>query len=129
MSLFHWSRRETIEAKNNNGWTALFAAARNGKADVIKLLLQDGADIRSKDNNGRSLLHITARFGQFELIDTFCQAGFDHALELAVQDKQGCLPLHHAAGSGSVRMLKRVLSDTVAIDARDEAGLSCHHST
>ena len=28
------------------------AAARNGKTDVVKILLENGADINAKDNDG-----------------------------------------------------------------------------
>jgi ankyrin repeat protein len=31
-----------VNAKNNGGWTALMFAARNGHADTVKLLIENG---------------------------------------------------------------------------------------
>ena len=34
------------------GMTSLIWAARNGNADVVKILLENGADINAKDRHG-----------------------------------------------------------------------------
>ena len=41
-----------INAKNNDGWTAVMWAARNGHSECVKVLHQLGADINAKNNNG-----------------------------------------------------------------------------
>ena len=37
-----------VNAKNNYGWTALSHAARSGNAELVKLLLEHGADVNTR---------------------------------------------------------------------------------
>ena len=43
--------------KDNEGLTVLHHAVKNGKKEIIELLISNGADINSKDNNGYTPLH------------------------------------------------------------------------
>lgn len=45
-----------IVPKDSTGWTALIAAAHNGHVDVIRALLEHGADLSIKDEDGRTAL-------------------------------------------------------------------------
>ena len=48
-----------VNAKNEDGWTALMSAAHNNKnPDIIKLLLDKGADIKAKHQDGRTAFDI-----------------------------------------------------------------------
>ncbi len=38
------------------GWTPLMYAAEGGSLDIVKLLLNKGADIKAKDNDGKFLI-------------------------------------------------------------------------
>ena len=50
--------RSCVELQNGYGSTALHAAARSGSADVVELLLQQGADPNKKNHRGSNPLHI-----------------------------------------------------------------------
>jgi ankyrin repeat protein len=43
-----------IDTKNSDGATALILAAANGKDDIVKELINNGADVNITDNNGRT---------------------------------------------------------------------------
>lgn len=45
-----------VNAVTQKGETPLMLAATNGKADVVELLLQQGADKQKKDNSGKTAL-------------------------------------------------------------------------
>lgn len=49
-------RGADINAKNENGWTALFYAAVTGHEMVVRLLLDRGADINAEDKEGWTAL-------------------------------------------------------------------------
>ena len=47
-----------INAKNNNGGTALMFASHAGKLEVVKFLLGNDADANAKANNGMNALMV-----------------------------------------------------------------------
>jgi ankyrin repeat protein len=50
--------RIDIDAKKSDGATALIVAATNGKDDVVKALIDNGADVNITDNHGRTPMMI-----------------------------------------------------------------------
>jgi len=52
-----------VEAKINDGWTALHEAARGGHEAVVRLLLEKGADVEAKTDDGWKALHRAAGGG------------------------------------------------------------------
>jgi ankyrin repeat protein len=62
-------RGADITVKDNDGWTVLHWAARNGQWEVVKWLVEErGADITANDNDGWTVLHLVARSGQLEVV-------------------------------------------------------------
>jgi ankyrin repeat protein len=53
---------------NLSGWNPLIYAAWQGKTDVVKYLLEKGADIDSVSPNGISALMMAARGGHFDTV-------------------------------------------------------------
>jgi ankyrin repeat protein len=49
-----------VEAKDNNGGTALYRAAGSGHEAMVRLLLEKGADVEAKNNNGWMALYRAA---------------------------------------------------------------------
>jgi len=64
-----------LNSKNNDGHTALIAAAKYGRDSVVKLLLGKGANITSKD--ARGLLVVAAEQGREYLVKLLLDAGAD----------------------------------------------------
>ncbi len=50
------------------GWTPLMFAAREGKADIVKLLLSRGAGTKLEDKDGKTALSIAEANGQTEVV-------------------------------------------------------------
>ena len=57
-----------LEAKDQNGWTPLFWAARFGYTEVVKLLVSKGASKDLKDNNGDTPLSIAREWDRSEVV-------------------------------------------------------------
>ncbi len=64
-----------VEAKNNNGHTALMLAALSGNTDTAKALLEAGADLEAKNNNGGTALMSAAQQGHTEIVELLKKAG------------------------------------------------------
>ena len=52
----HIAAGADVNAKEEDGWTPLRAAASNGHKEVIELLIANGADVNAKDDEGDTLL-------------------------------------------------------------------------
>ena len=57
-----------LEAKDQNGWTPLFWAARFGYTEVVKLLVSKGAAKDLKDNNEDTPLSIAREWDRSEVV-------------------------------------------------------------
>lgn len=66
-----------VNAKNNEGITALLAAVMANNIDAIKLLIDNGADITARDNNGLSALYYAVVANNTEAINLLIDKGAD----------------------------------------------------
>ncbi|BAY73557.1 ankyrin repeat domain-containing protein [Trichormus variabilis] len=64
-----------VNAKSNEGWTALIAAANSGCVEAVKLLLQAGADAKAKDCWGDTALSRALAAGYVDIVQLLQQAG------------------------------------------------------
>ncbi|MCF6807224.1 ankyrin repeat domain-containing protein [Thiotrichales bacterium 19S9-12] len=72
--------------------TPLYVAASNGNAEIVKLLLQYGAEVNCVDRLGRTALHVSIYKGYVDVIEALIEKGVD--LEKALPN--GDTPLHIA---------------------------------
>jgi prolyl 4-hydroxylase len=50
--------KSMVHAKDKNGWSPLHEGIRNGRLEVVKLLVEHGADVNAKTNSGQSSLSL-----------------------------------------------------------------------
>ncbi len=67
--------------QGNNDWTPLLFACRNGRADLVSVLLQRGANIKAITEDGENCLHLACWNGAFgkDIIALLIEAGVDVA--------------------------------------------------
>ena len=107
------------EAKDVNGWTALFWASWKGHVDAVRALLAAGANVDAADTDGRTALWIAAAFGHTEGMRALLAAGAN--IESALY--HGIQPLHIASDKGYVA------AATLLLDAGADVNALCHGST
>lgn len=66
-----------IDAKNHKGYSALMLAAYHGRVEVVRYLLERGADANTADNGGSTVLMGAAFKGDMEVVRLLVQAGAD----------------------------------------------------
>jgi ankyrin repeat protein len=76
--------------------SALFAAARYGRLEAARLLLEAGADPSLADGDGATPLMVAASYGQLEVLRLLLRWG---AVVDAVSPGNGGTAFHHACGS------------------------------
>ena len=124
-----------IDARTNDGWTALHAAVRfQGPCEEIAgILLDRGADVKVRDKSGWTTLHYLACFGGPEnILHELTRRGVD----INQEDRRGRRALHYATRNGN-NFLRIFLGAQMAHDSKlqsefsldDEIGtykLFCH---
>ena len=73
-----------VNARDENGMTALRQASVDGYKEIVKLLLENGADIESKDDLGRTALYNAAKCGHKEIVELLIEKGADVNAEVLV---------------------------------------------
>lgn len=81
-----------VNAKTENGETALMAAAENGETAIVRILLNQGADFDVKDHTGATALMIAAKYGYREIVQALLKKG----AHINLQDWSGRTALRNA---------------------------------
>ena len=87
------------------GATALYHASRNGHKDVVRFLLQAGANVNQANKNGSTPLNIASENGHTEMVGLLLQAGAD----ANQANKHGETPLNKAIENGRTEMVRFLL--------------------
>lgn len=98
--------------------TPLIGAIGQGRTDVIKILLEAGADPQETDIYGRTAIHYAASDGSLEILTMLIQAGVDPK----TADQGGTTALHRAASGGCLDVLKVLIQAGVDPSCKDKSG-------
>ncbi|XP_028400030.1 ankyrin repeat domain-containing protein 49-like isoform X2 [Dendronephthya gigantea] len=103
-----------INCKDFDGYSALHRASYNGHVDMVKVLLNHGADICSLTENMWQPLHCACRWDQTEVASVLLQ---NHA-DINAQTSGGQTPLHLAATYTRDNSLLQVLLTDKKLDPK-----------
>ncbi|KAJ5935976.1 hypothetical protein N7454_005274 [Penicillium verhagenii] len=116
------SQNETsddLECKDNvGGQTPLSWAAKNGHKEVVRLLLEKGAELESNDDSRRTPLLWAARNGHKEVVRLLLEKG----AELESNDDSRRTPLLWAARNGHKAVVRLLLEKGAELDSKDCQG-------
>lgn len=88
-----------------NEWRPLHVAADEGSLEIIKALLDRGANIEASGPSGCRPLHIAVQEGQIKIVKVF----LDRGANIEAPDSNGYSPLHFAAWGGQLEIVKALL--------------------
>eukprot|EP00743_Colponemidia_sp_Colp-15_P005548 GILK01005968.1.p1 GENE.GILK01005968.1~~GILK01005968.1.p1 ORF type:complete len:550 (+),score=89.42 GILK01005968.1:52-1650(+) len=143
-----WANKQTEE-----GFTCLHFASFRGDMELLRVLMETGANVQIKNKQGLSALHVAAQGNQPAALALLLQMGLSlndtddkgstplHwatflRSELAVHyllswgadpnqaDSEGMTPLHLAATAGNYKIVKQLLLKGARTDALDKQGKS-----
>eukprot|EP00731_Ephydatia_muelleri_P035118 Em0098g4a len=89
-----------------NGWSPLNGASEKGHLDVVKTLLEAGANINQADKDNTTPLYVASQNGHHDVVQTLLGAGAD--VNIARSDN-GCSPLHVSCYGGHLDVVKTLL--------------------
>ncbi|KAL2839814.1 hypothetical protein BJY01DRAFT_250296 [Aspergillus pseudoustus] len=108
------------------GTTPLHIAAKNGRVDMIDLLIAHGADILGRTAPGGAMpIHLAAAAGFTGCVQYLLDRGGDGLLE--ARDEQGQTPVIVAARQGNLSVIGVLLDKGASLTARDNEGWTAAH--
>lgn len=116
------------KSENSFGNTALHAASRSGSVDVVRLLLEKGADSNKTNHRGSTALHIACflasngKEGGTMPTDPYLNIAAillcDNALDVDTKDVNGYTALHIAAQRGCNDMVRLLIDSGASLTAK-----------
>lgn len=114
---------DLVDAESNDGWTAALHAAKNGNSDLLKFLVRKKVSLDHKSESDRNALHIACDNGHLEA----CKFLTDTCLSLlSAPDEKGRYPVHFAARSGNMELLK-YLENKTELTKETNTGMNVLH--
>ncbi|KAI5627678.1 histone-lysine N-methyltransferase EHMT2, partial [Silurus asotus] len=107
-----------INTEDNGGWTPIIWAAEHKHMDVIRALLNRGADVTLKDKEMNVCAHWASFAGSAEIAELILNAG----CPLTAINLHGDTPLHIAAREGHIHCVTLFLSRGADIDVVNKEG-------
>ncbi|PON73436.1 N-terminal acetyltransferase A, auxiliary subunit [Trema orientale] len=107
------------DIKDANKRGALHFAAREGKTEVCKYLLEElKLDVDTVDEDGETPLIHAARQGHTDTAKFL----LEHGADPSIASNLGATALHHAAGIGDIELLRHLISKGVDVNSQSDAG-------
>ena len=115
----------TINTNSDNGVTPLMIAAREGRLNVVTLLIKEGVDVSLPDYDGRTALHFAAGSSEnsCEILSCLIENGAD--INKGRNDNQ--TPLMVAAENGHVSVATFLIEHGADVDLQDNDGKTALH--
>lgn len=110
--------RADVNAIDDGGRTSLSWAASGGHVEIVKLLLNAGADVNAEggEKDGCTALYYAVYYRHTDIVRVL----LDAKANVMLRDKDGRTALHHAAGKvGYAEGVKMLLGAGANINARD----------
>ena len=105
------------------GETALHIAAKKGEAEIVRILLEAGADLEAKNGDGETALQLAFTRDCSAVLRVLVEFGAD----VASLDKKNFKAWHIAARFGKTGALRFLFELGADVDAKDEKGKTALH--
>ena len=118
-----FKRAEDVNQKDERHCTPLHYAAKNGHLDMIRFLLEKGADLAAADKHGWSVLQYAVRYSTPRTVETLIDLG----AALGHVERKGWTCLHLAARNGQADIARLLLERGANVDQTQDQGWNALH--
>ncbi|MGD0279619.1 MAG: ankyrin repeat domain-containing protein [Smithella sp.] len=113
--------RKILRCEKQTNNESIVDAALNGDINLIKRLLDNGADIEAKDKHGRTALLLATGKGHMEIVKLLLDKGANIEQK---DDLSGAVALTYAASKGHMEIVKLLIDRGANIEQKDDGGSS-----
>jgi len=116
--------RVDLNARNNNGETALIRAVQTGNTDIVSMLVDAGADMNIRDNYGNTPLIQASMIGEEYILDLLLDFDYilDSGSDVNATNNAGETALIAASRLGKSVIVERLLDLGADVNAQSNAG-------
>jgi len=107
-----------LNAKDEDGQTALHVAVSNKRKDVAELLIDKGADVNAKSNKGYPPLYSAIWNNDANIVEILVAKGAD----VTYTPEKDYPPLHYAVWSENLDMARVLVNNGAKWDVKDQDG-------
>ena len=112
-----------INIKDNTGSNALRYASQEGHTNVVKLLLENGADFNNKDKKVNSTpLHNAVLYGYKDIVELLLNAGANVNIQ-TTPEKHSALMFAGASKNRNNDIINMLLNAGADVNSRDKNGV------
>ncbi|KAL1122185.1 hypothetical protein AAG570_003590 [Ranatra chinensis] len=98
----------SLEAKNQDGETAVHLASRLGEDAILEKLITSGANVNCRDQRGNTPLHYACQLNLLKTVKVLVYSG---GANVQIRNSEtGWVPLHEAASRGHIDIVEYLLS-------------------
>ena len=116
-----------VNCKDKDGFTPLLLAARYRKENVLRLLLEKGANPGAKCNKGQTTLHLLAVSPELPISETMIDLLLKTRPPFDLRDDEGVTPLMDACAAGEQLLATKLINHGANIRAISHTGRSPLH--
>ncbi|MBR5598551.1 MAG: ankyrin repeat domain-containing protein [Alphaproteobacteria bacterium] len=107
-----------VNAKEEDGWTALMSASRFGRKEIAELLIENGADVNAKDKyDWTALMHASYK-GNKKVVELLIENGAD----VNAKSKYSWTALMFASENGHKEIAERLIAKGTDVNVKDKDG-------
>lgn len=108
---------QAIKVEPGNS-TPIEMPCQEGYLDIVKLLVENGADVNFKGYRDFTPIRVAARNGHLEIVQYLAH----HGAEIDIKAMDGATPLEHAASKGHFEIVKFLIENGANVNNKDIDG-------
>ena len=108
-----------VDAKGQDGYTALHYSCRYGHVDIVRTLVSNKASVNAMTDSGETPLLLAAREGHDNVVHALLS---DSQCLVDAKGKNGYNALHYSCRDGHVDIVKALVNHKANVNARTDSG-------